>query len=270
MAIALHLSVALAALWALRRTVFLNVGVDDSIGAAAAEKKNPALTRDSRRAWDDALAWLCYAVHANGRRTLKTKTIVYFLMALLLLAMPLAPSGLLLTFMVVSPPVVASIASFKVGDCLVRELKGQTLSTLALLPFSEMEVYRGWKRGAMRLAVPDLLYIAWAMFIMFGTVSDTTFPFGARLCVAALCGAILLATPFFFLNNLLSFEPAFIPIGCLSVLIVIGTPILAGIVAATVSPAAGMALFVISTITAHFVFTALIPGNFRRRIERVS
>jgi len=271
-AVGLHVLIAAAALWALRRTVFFNVGVDDSVGSAAAEKdrRKPATVRTSRRVWDDALAWLCFNIHSNGRKTIRTKCVSYGMMGLLLLAIPLTNPGLMATFLIVSPLIVAAIASFKTGDCLVRELRGQTLSTLALLPFSEMELYRGWKRGALRLAVPDLVYVGVAMGVLCFLIGDSQLPLGVRVVVVALCGAILLATPFFFLNNLLSFERAFVPIGCLSVFIVIGAPILSGIVAANATPEVGLGLFAFFVIVAHIVFTALIPGCFRKRIEKVS
>jgi hypothetical protein len=152
----------------------------------------------------------------------------------------------------------------------VRELRGQTLSTLALLPYSEMELYRGWKRGALRLAIPDLIFAGVSMSVLCFVIGDTLLPLGVRVAVVALCGAILLATPFFFLNNLLSFERTFVPLGCLSTFIVIGTPVLSGSVAAAAGPTAGLMLFAFLAITAHIIFTALIPGCFRKRIERVS
>lgn len=270
-AIFVHLNVAGAALMALRRTVFFNIGVDDSIGSkAAAGRKQSAGTRESRRVWDDALAWLCFHVHGNGYRTIRIKAIVYFLMSLLLAAIVVSPSGLLLTFMVISPPVVASIASFKTGDCLVRELRGQTLASLALLPCDEMDLYRGWKRGAWRLAIPDLLYVATALFLMLVTLEESTFPHTGGIILTALCGAILIGSPFFFLNNLLSWDRRSVATGCLSTLLIVVIPGLPGIVAANGAPAVGVAVFVLLAITAHFIFEALIPGAFRRRMDKLA
>jgi hypothetical protein len=260
-AIAQHHGIALAALWLLRRGVFVGVGVVDAVGSRAAEKER-SLSRPSRRCWDDALAWQAFQIHGGGRRTVTAKLIGYALFAVFLVAV-VSTEEWLIALLVIAGFLSLAVANYKAQDCVTREIKAGTLSTLALLPYDGLEFYRGWARGARRLAIPDYSTALIAAAILLGLANSGT---PVIMCVLF---AIFLCSPFLFINGLVGFDWAYLHVGCFAVIAMVGIPFVC-IGLGMSSPAAGVGLFFVLALGTHAVFRAMIRGCFDRRVETLN
>jgi hypothetical protein len=260
--IGLHFTVGGAALMTL--VAGLYAGVEEESPPSSAMRKARSLSRPSRRAGRDALAWQAYAVHADGGQTVRRKAIIYGMGALFLIGLSLSPNWALPTFATISALIALSAAAFRPGDCLARELKDGTLSTLALLPYEGREIFNAWRRGARRLAVPDLLWAA-LCFAVLAKDNPEAIPIWTGLYLT-----LLLATPFFFVNNLVQFDWKYLPLGCLSTFVIValtGACIGVGVEA---NSYLGLALFTIFAAVVHAIFLRQIPRWFLKRLESLS
>lgn len=156
-------------LWRYRCIVFARRTEDDPrIGHEPTPSKRGkrGTSRTSRRSWDDAFAWQAYCVHGGGDVLLRNKWTGYTLVVAGVLVVSQTRIGLDLTGAAAVFCVVSLIISVnKVGDCLQREIKEQTLPILMLTPHEPDEIYDGWRRGTWWLSVPDL--VAWGVISMF-------------------------------------------------------------------------------------------------------
>jgi hypothetical protein len=265
--IALHLIVAGLALFVFARRVFVGVGIDDSVGSTAAEKEK-SFVRPSRRVWDDALAWQAFHIHSQGPQVIRLKVAAYVFCGIAFVVLLASPNWFLPTFVAVSLIASLAIAAYKSGDCLTRELKAGTLSTLALLPYDGREIFHGWERGARRLALPDW---GWAGICITalatglgGYIDRASFPIWV-----ALAAALLLSAPFFYVNSLAAFEWAYLPVGCFTVIAVNVVPFLSVMIGITVSPWVGLVVFLFLVVAMRWVLLKMIPGCFVNRLEKL-
>lgn len=179
-------------------------------------RKSPQQRRDSRRSWDDALAWQAYALHSNGKQIIQCKIALYAFVAL---AMPVCfqldyrELWLTLSLLLCGGSILAAVN--KTGDCLQRELKDQTLSALLLTPNDAVDIYDGWRRAGWHLSWPDL--IAAPLLV---SVLAANFPDAVPVVVAILIG-ILLSGPFMMLSPLVPFTVK----GLFSGLMLVGIPV---------------------------------------------
>ena len=257
--IALHLALSAAALMLL--TTVLYSGVDEDSPPPDAIRKTPSLSRPSRRVAADALAWQAYAVHADGRQTVRRKILIYLIGAIFLAALSLSPNWTLPTFATVSALIALAAATFRPGECLARELKDGTLSTLALLPYDGSEIFNAWRRGTRRLAIPDFVWAA-LCFAVLALDNREAVPIWAGLYLS-----LLLATPFFFINNLMQFEWKYLPLGCLSAFVIVALTGACIGVGVEVNGYLGLALFTLFAAIVHMIFLAQIPRWFLKRLE---
>jgi len=261
-AIAVHLAVASGALLLLRRAVFVGVGVDDAVGSRATEREKN-FTRPSRRCWDDALAWQAFQVHAGGSRTILAKIIAYGLFAVFLVGV-VSSQEWLIALLVIAGMLSLAAANYKAQDCVTREIKGGTLSTLALLPYDGLEFYRGWARGARRLAIPDYLAAAFATLILLALFNNGT------PVILSVLFAVLLCSPFLFINGLVGFDWAYLHVGCFTVIAMVSIPLASIFLGLEVHAAAGLGLYVVLALTTHFAYRKMIRGCFNRRVETLN
>jgi|GEM_PF-1885514 len=152
--------------------------------------------RASRRCWDDALAWQAYCVHSYGSPLVKVKCAGY---TLLTLAMLLSiPFGYQIPMFVVAAAtclVVMLIAVGKPSDCLTREIRDQTMPTLLLTPNSITDYYLGWKRGALRLAWPEITFAVVLALAAF-SIDPIAPPIVVSIAIASLfAGPFMMLSP---------------------------------------------------------------------------
>jgi hypothetical protein len=263
--IGLYLAVGLWALSRFRRIVFSGVGLEEggkrSVGQATAKK---ALS--SRRVWPDALAWQAYEIHGGGRKTVRRKLILAGIVVgtLLLLASdrrymdPMA----VVSFSVVALVLSAGSVAIRPGDCLTRELKAGTLSTLALLPLDSKDLFRGWARGTRKLCAPEVL-AASLLFLLASFLAPQT----TLLWLGLLIG-LLLAEPCFFMNSLVGLWLSALPVGCLATLLLIAVPITCVVIGVTANQGMGLVTFIVASVLGRFALLALLPNVFAARLER--
>ncbi|MFO1093389.1 MAG: hypothetical protein U0992_08770 [Planctomycetaceae bacterium] len=152
-----------------------------------------AAARESRRCWDDALAWQAFVFVGRGNRMVVGKIVGYLLLAFLawnavafgyqwlpMIALPVLCGGLLMN------------AINKTGECLTREINEKTIGTLLLTPHNFTDLAAGWRRGARRLALPDLLL--WACMTIGSQLVSPYVP-PVMLCIAM----VLVASDYFFI-----------------------------------------------------------------------
>jgi len=196
----LHLGLALLLLRMLRRVVYFNVGTETAtLDAAGTMAERRSATRPSRRVSDDPLAWQVRHVHSGRVQQGRTGAVVG---AIVVLAIAFGafreavPQSLVLGL---ACGFTVLILAFKPSECLTLEVKGKTLSTLALLPLDGREIYEGWLRGARHLARP--LYVAVAIGGMLLTFLA---PHAGPYVWMVLAFAVLLLPEAAFLSNLMA------------------------------------------------------------------
>ncbi len=118
--------------------------------------------------WEDALAWQSYVYYAGGSNNTTGRIILYGFAFLLtcLIVMTGYLEAFLGLILVVSAAVLVNVMNTP-AHCLDKETKAKTLSSLALTPNSGIDLYRGWKRGMYRLAIPDLIYVTLISVVTF-------------------------------------------------------------------------------------------------------
>lgn len=187
--------------------------------------------RASRRCWDDALAWQAFAHYSRGARLVRIKIVGYgFLAYLAWVAVQLDYEFLA---MIASPVLCGGLlmnAINKPGECLTREINEKTIGALLLTPHEYHEFVAGWRRGAWRLAAPDL--VLWCL------LTATSGFFHANAPPVMLCiGMVLVASEHFFILSPLmpfSFLGVTSGLGMIVVFIIVAT--LCGLAATLVHP----------------------------------
>lgn len=193
--------------------------------------------RVSRRCWDDALAWQAFTHYSRGARLVKMKIIGYALLAYLswiafkldyevvaMIASPVLCGGLLMN------------AVNKPGECLTHEINEKTIGTLLLTPHEYQELAAGWRRGAWRLAAPDL--VLWGVLTAASGLFHENAP-PVMLCV----GMVLIASQhFFILSPLMPFSFLGVTSGLGMIGVFIAVALICVLAAAYVHPWAGPAV----------------------------
>lgn len=197
---ALYLAIGVSFLvwfWGLVRTVG-TMTVEERAAPQVEGKR--AAPRISRRCWDDALAWQAYVYVGRGTKMVRMKAFGYI--ALVILTWQAVEYGYQAVPMVALPVLCGGLlmnAINKTGECLTREINDKTIGTLFLTPHDCLDLTAGWRRGAWRLAIPDL--VLWGcMTIASGLVNEYGPPI--MLCI----GMMLVASErFFILSPLMPF-----------------------------------------------------------------
>ena len=270
--IALHLILAFILLRMLAKTVFFNAGTEMATEEPAltrAERRSN--TRPSRRVSDDPLAWQACHIHAGTNPQTRTSAVViasFFVLALAFGVIDeVVPRSLVIG---VTCGMTLVILAFKPSDCLSREVKAKTLSTLALLPLDGREIYEGWRRGARRLA--RSAYIAAAGG---GIILSIIVPEAAPFIWMVLAFAVLLLPEVAFLSNLMAKKVSFLEFDWAQlavnfwILFVIGMMLAISLpIAIGINPWAGLATFVGLLFVARSLFMTDFVGYMAERVER--
>ena len=115
--------------------------------------------------------------------------------------------------------VMMFIGRAKMGDCLQREIKEQTLPALLLTPHSSIELCDGWGRGAWKLMRPDLFLYG------FGLAGALLYsPLQLAPIVTGLAILIQASGPFLVLSPLVpySFRGILTGLGLIAAVFVVG------------------------------------------------
>jgi len=172
------------------------------------------ISRVSRRCWDDALAWQSFVFVGRGGRIVRAKVVGYALLALVawqairmdyefvpMLMLPVLCGGLLMN------------AINKPGECLTRELNEKTIGTLLLTPHTSGELVAGWRRGAWRLAAPDL--VEWGLLTLASGLVNGMVP-PIMVCIGLV---LVFSQHFFILSPLIPFTFKGVTAGVLLILL---------------------------------------------------
>jgi len=254
--IAVHLAIAIAALWLAFVQTFSNVIPDDS-------PREAAVSRPPRRVTGDALAW--QAVHVHIRRArFRTASLVFdvtLLVSLAVAAITLPPVATGVLALAIGFRGLAT-ASMRAGLCVFNEIQDQTLSTLALLPRAPLEFFAGWRAGGIRASRMEYSSAAVGAVLVWWTMGD------AAAALLGFMAAMVLAPPFGFLNSLCRFEWAvfslslwLFPLGFAFVAL----SIFAGVMT---NQWGGLAVFCVLAMVYHRIVVRQIPYYFQRAVER--
>lgn len=157
------LFLACAGLFALMfvRTVYNNIGADIALAEQPLSKPAEKLQTQQRpRCWDDSLTWQAYYLILGGNVSYYTRIGFYLLLMMIvvvfnLLGWDLAGSSWL--FFMGGGLITNTFFVSAMG--LVVEVKNQTLESLTLAIGDPLDLYRGWRRGANRMGLPDLILL---------------------------------------------------------------------------------------------------------------
>ena len=149
------------------------------------------------RCWDDALAWQCYVYREGGSKQTLLRLVMYTVV-LIVIGVCLATGSMhnLLIVVLIGTQIALLQVMNSPPRCFDNEVKAQTLSSLILTPHTELEFYRGWRRGSLWLAIPD-----YGFAILFALIMATIYP----LITFILLGTTALAFasgPLFMLSGL--------------------------------------------------------------------
>ncbi len=191
----------LSLFWIYRYQFQLYRTVGDSPEPALAGKKEKKKIKQRRtrleRCWDDALAWESYVYYAGGQDNTTGRVILYGI-GFVLVAFCVA-SGLFYSLMgltlVGSGAVLFNVMNSP-AHCFDKEVKAKTLSSLVLTPNSGLDIYRGWRRGTLWLAIPDFTFAGLIAVVLFFLHP------GASFAVVSIALAILVSGPLFMLSGL--------------------------------------------------------------------
>ncbi len=154
---------------------------------------------NSRRCWDDPLAWQAYHIHNEGRRLVIGKCFAFVLLTLALTGtswFDRLPVTMSMTIAIVISGVMLLVSSNMPSQCLLAEIKEQTLSTLMLAPLDAQDLFRGWERGRWRLSWPELVFWGGSAAVFFMIRPDFA------LWTIAIGGAILASGPLMMVSSL--------------------------------------------------------------------
>ncbi|SFI75228.1 hypothetical protein [Planctomicrobium piriforme] len=158
-------------------------------------------TRTSRRCWDHALAWQACYVHGKGGWLFAAKCLSHVLvLGLFALLVSTNYRELAIACLIIECGIWVLITMNKPGDCLQRELKEQTLSTLVLAIGDDRKLYSGWRLGSLWLSLPD--------FVMIVAVA-VSLSFVNHIAASAATGAmfgLVASGPFFMLSPIVPYR----------------------------------------------------------------
>ena len=221
--------------------------------------------RDSRRCWDDALAWQAFTIHGGGRRLVLGKCVGYLCLASAMWY--LAERGYGESAFVISVAIASGVmimSANKAGDCLSREIKERTITMLLLTPNGPGDFYAGWQRGALRLAWPDsLLWVG-------VTLASWTMNSMAPPIMITIGVAILASSPFLMLSPLVPFSVRGITTGVALIAGLIVILIVTVAFGVSMSPLAVPVVAVPMTVVySQLLRRLLLPYWMRQKIESV-
>jgi len=269
---AVHLAIAAFLLRLLARTVYVGAGTEMSDEAPTLTRADQKVnSRPSRRVSDDALAWQALHVHCPHGRRARIGGAVFAAACVLLLTFVVAKEPLPRTLLIgVSSGITLLVLAFKPSDCLSRELRGKTLSTLALLPLDGKEIYEGWARGSRQMAAPAYVAAALGAGILFVIAPDRVPYWGI-----VMAGAVLLLPEAAFVSNVLARKMPFLHIDWLQVAVNLWSVFVLGVllaislpIAFAVNAWAGLAVFIGCSFVARWLLTDNLARYMEVRVER--
>ncbi len=234
----------------------------------AARKSN---SRPSRRVWDDALAWQACHVHCSHSSRARIGAAIFGAACVAALCFGVAEQTVVRTLLVgVTSGVTLAVLAFKPSDCLSREVKGKTLSTLALLPLDGREIYQAWARGSRRMALPAYAVIAIGVVIML-LIAPERVPYWAMVLAAT----VLLLPETAFLSNVLTRKVSFLKIDFVQVFVNLWSAFLIGMVlvislpvAIAVNPWLGLVTMIGLSLFVRWLLMVNCASYLAVRVER--
>ncbi|WP_146510175.1 hypothetical protein [Thalassoglobus neptunius] len=197
--VCIYLGVAVWSSFSYRRRLFTHIGETPESRPATREEKKAEKTDRTKlpRCWDDALAWQSYAFYSDGDSSLIGRSILYTLaFVCVLVSMSISwLQGLAVLILLISVASFINVLNIP-SQCLDKELKTQTLQALTLTPHTGTEIYQAWRRGAMKIAIPDFVYAAAVIFSLY-----FVHPYLA-LGAFTLCTAAMISGPFMMVSHL--------------------------------------------------------------------
>jgi hypothetical protein len=220
---------------------------------------------------DDALAWQACHVHSGLSLQARFTATLFSSSAVLFCAFVTVHDPVLRSILIaVSCGFTLIVLAFKPSDCLSREVKGKTLSTLALLPLDGREIYQAWQRGARRMARSTYVAVAAG-----GIVLTVIAPDAAPFLWMAFAFAVVLLPEIAFLSNVLSQKTTFLDAFLDQVLMAIGIIALICVTLAISIPIsmgfhpwAGLMTFVAISLAGRSLLMGELASFVADRIER--
>jgi hypothetical protein len=252
--------------------VYFNAGTEMATEQPPLTKaERRSTTRPSRRVSDDPLAWQVCHIHSGTNAQTRTSAVVVTSIFVLVLVFgvfdEVVPRSMVLG---VACGLSLVILAFKPSDCFSREVKGKTLSTLALLPLDGREIYEGWRRGARRLARSTYVAVAAG-----GILLSVIVPEAAPYVWMVLAFAVLLLPEAAFLSTVMARKTSFLEFDfvqlfmnlwilfLIAVLLAISLPIAIGI-----NAWAGLFTFIGLLFLARSLLMSDFAGYVADRMER--
>lgn len=232
----LYLLIAVYSLVRFHRDLYSSIG--ESPQPQILSKKEQKETQKARRqrlarCWDDALAWQSYVFYSGGSDHLTGRVVLYCLALLLILGSyvtsMLEPFSVLL-MMVGAVALINAVNT--PAKCMEKETKAKTLTALILTPYTGRELYKGWRRGASYLLIPDLVFAAMISAGMYFVE-----PMGS-LVIVTVTLAILMNGPFFMLSHLVPLKWNSLATGMFVIIGFIGVVVVGLIAGGTLFPIA--------------------------------
>lgn len=144
---------------------------DDLLPSSEARPKSSRKVRASRRCWDDALAWQAVHFYSGGLTNTIVRLIIEGGVILTAIALTVSGrpdlSGFALVMLIVCSLILLFMGQGKVSDCLQKELRDKTLSSLLMTPHTPLELCDGWGRGAWKMMWVDMPVHAATIVAMF-------------------------------------------------------------------------------------------------------
>ena len=270
--ITMHLAIGAFLLRLLARTVYVGAGTEMSDEAPTLTRADQKVnSRPSRRVSDDALAWQALHVHCSHSRRARIGSAVFAAACVLVLAFVVAKEDVPRTILIgVSSGITLLVLAFKPSDCLSRELRGKTLSTLALLPLDGKEIYEGWARGSRQMALPAYVATGLGAVLMLLIAPDRAPYWGL-----VMAGAVLLLPEAAFVSNVLARKVPFLHIDWLQVAVNLWSVFVLGVllaislpIAVAVNAWAGLAVFIGCSFVARWLLVDNLARYMELRVER--
>jgi hypothetical protein len=265
--IAIHLAAATLALVVLHRTLFTSVGMDRDSNVVPESRLHRVLRTARRRPrpWPNALAWQVYCFRHVGKRDVRLKTVLGLCVTAVVLGSISFDKPLGTSIAVITAAAVMIFVPAICGDAVQRELKDNTLSSLATLPLSGLQFYHGWLRGSRQLCIPEILWTN-----LCGAIVSFRMPQLIPLWLAV-DAVVLLLPSLVFLAYLQTFVGFWESVKAgVPVMSMIGMALVSLYAALAIDPWIGLLTLVVLAVLARWVSLKLIPDAFIRRVESIS
>jgi hypothetical protein len=252
--------------------VYFNVGTEMAAEEPVLTKaERHSTTRPSRRVSDDPLAWLVRHIHCGASLRTRTNVVILASWAVLFLSFIVIREAVPRAFVLGNACGLSLlILAFKPSDCLSREVKGKTLSTLALLPLDGREIYEGWQRGARQLARPA--YIAAGLG---GTILSFTVPVAAPYVWMVMAFTVLLLPEAAFLSNVMARKNSLVAFDFVQLFVNLWVVFLIAVILAISLPVAiainawaGLVTLIGLLLVARSLLLMDFAGHIADRVER--